>query len=76
MSLNLYVIDTIIKLFNIFNSNNMYLFTGKKIIKVEIPPKHAPKNILFNLTFLFNVIETVNNNKKSYIKLRTNNKSI
>ena len=69
------VILIIIKLNIILNKNKVILLKSKKRIKILIEPINDPKNTLFNLTFLFKVILTVNNSRKSKKKFKKNKAS-
>lgn len=76
ISLYLNAIITKIKLDNIFRIKIMYLLNGNNIINVVNAPNKEESNILFIVTFLFKVMQTVSSKIKSYIKFNINNKSI
>lgn len=59
------VTTTIITEINTLNKNNVNELKFINNDKILTPPIRAPKNTLFKLTFLFNIMETENNKIKS-----------
>ena len=75
MLLNLKVIKHINILIIIFNIKSIILFILKNSNNILNPPTNDPNSILYIFTFLFNIIDTDNNNIKSIEKFNNITKS-
>lgn len=75
MFLYLNVVKIINILINNFIKNKVKLFILINNISIDKLPIKAPRIILLSLIFLFSIIDTLNNSKKSKAKFKNNTKS-